>query len=177
MVVVAAVPLLLRALASTGGAGGDSRVIALIFAIELVVAAGAFLGWRFAARREPVRAKLALVLRLRDLPGLRSLRSCVSMAALARAFTNLAAAVGRLDRFASDSDGALAAGMVRKLAAASAWMDVAVVDRAARVPAGAVESLSMPARLWQSGRARSYLLWISVGLVALLAYCLLQAAH
>lgn len=177
MVVVANAPFFLRALAPTGGAGRDSLAMALIFAIELVVAAAALFGWRFAARRERVRAKLAQPLRLRNLPGLRSLRSCVSMAALARAFANLAATVGRLDRLASDFDGALVARLGYWLAAASAWIDTAVADRGVRAAAGAVESLSMPARLLQSGRASSYLLWISGGLIALLAYCLLRAAH
>lgn len=130
------------------GAAGGSHAIAWIFAAELCAAVCAWLLWRFIPRRAALGVSLARFRRLGQLAGI-----------------------------ASQSRPSVAAAVARAAAAAASSVDTRVLDRAPRLGAEMVQSLSMPVRLWQSGRARSYMLWSACGLILLLAFCLLQVAR
>lgn len=158
--------------------GNGSRPIAFLFVVEAAIAAGAWIAWYFCGRRSLPHREIFRGLRVRAARFASWQRRRASSAALARGVlrSSKATAGFETDRLERWTD-ALSIALPRALASAAAWSDTSVVDRAVRTLAGAVESLSMPVRLLQNGRLRTYLLHIALGLIAILGYCLYRAGH
>lgn len=157
-------------------AANGPRQVALLFAVEIGVAVAAWFVWRlYRPRWEQarfVRHVRSLVAPVCDWQSQKF--SCM---ALADAALSVAEAIERVDRRVADGCCAGAAKCFSTdIACATERFDNSVADRGVRLVAGAVESLSMPVRLVQNGRLRTYLLWIVAGLAAICAYCLFRAA-